>query len=263
MAVDKNINILLVEDSGSMRKMEMMILKKLGFSNIVEAEDGKESVTIVESGQVVDLVVSDWNMPNMNGFELLVWIRANDMVKDVPFLMATARGEKSQTKAAEDAGVSGMVPKPFTPADMSAKIEEVFDADKAVAEKAPAVRQPVITKDGKVSLNVSHIQITDHLILGVLKNLIERGEVNPKHFELTTHCQAGWNPVLQSLGKAEADAAFILAPIAMDMFNCDVPIKLVLLAHKNGSTFVRKKSSSNLSDIDFQEPLIARQYRSS
>ena len=92
---------------------------------------------------------------------------------------------------------------------------------------------------GKVRLRIAHIQITDHLILGALKHLIKNGDLTPRHFELETLCMPGWNPVQEALGKGTVDAACILAPMAMDLFNFGIPIKMVLLAHKGGSICVR------------------------
>ncbi|MCD4719232.1 MAG: ABC transporter substrate-binding protein, partial [Desulfobacula sp.] len=94
---------------------------------------------------------------------------------------------------------------------------------------------------GKVELNVAHIQITDHLALGALKHRIEQGDITPEHFDLTTSLKAGWNPIQEGLENGELDCAFVLAPIAMDLFAYDSPIKLVLFAHKNGSTFIRSR----------------------
>jgi chemotaxis signal transduction protein/ABC-type nitrate/sulfonate/bicarbonate transport system substrate-binding protein len=98
---------------------------------------------------------------------------------------------------------------------------------------------------GKLLLNVAHIQITDHLGLGVLKHLIATEKLRPQHFELETVCMPSWNPVQKTLENGEVDAAFILAPIAMDLFSFGAPIKLVLLAHKNGSIFVQKRNQAD------------------
>ena len=97
------------------------------------------------------------------------------------------------------------------------------------------------TIGGRVELNVAHIQITDHLALGALKHRIESGDVEPQHFDLTTTLKGGWNPIQEGLENGEIDCALVLAPIAMDLFAYDSPIKLVLFAHKNGSTFVRSR----------------------
>jgi len=88
-------------------------------------------------------------------------------------------------------------------------------------------------------LRVAHIQITDHLVLGVLKHMIKNGQLTPRHFELETLCMPGWNQVQEALAKGSVDAACVLAPIAMDLFNYGVPIKLILLVHKGGSICVR------------------------
>ena len=235
----KNTTILLVEDAAVMRKIEIKTLKSLGFENIIEAVDGEIAVTKLQENDKIDLIISDWNMPNKDGYELLVWVRGQDAYKDIPFLMATGQGEKKQEKKAVEAGVSSFVAKPFNTDELNQKIEEALGIQPEAEDDSQKQIQPKITKSGKVRLNVAHIQITDHLILGVLKHQIEKNEVTPRHFELETHCMAGWNPVQDALEKGTVDAAFILAPIAMDLFNFGTPIKLTLLAHKGGSIFVR------------------------
>jgi ABC-type nitrate/sulfonate/bicarbonate transport system substrate-binding protein len=96
-------------------------------------------------------------------------------------------------------------------------------------------------ENGKLRLKMAHIQITDHLILGVLKHLLDSGELEARHFALEPQCQPGWNPVQSSLEDGSVDGALILAPIAMDLFGHGIPIQLVLLAHKNGSICVRSR----------------------
>ena len=240
MAIDTSKKILLVEDSGATRKMEMMIIKKLGYSGTIEAVDGNEAVAVLESDQQVDLVISDWNMPNMDGLELLKWMRANPKFADTPFIMATGQGQKSQAAVAVEAGVSGMVPKPFSAEDLSNCIEEIEIHGK-VQERSGKAREIRKTADGKVIIEMAHIQITDHVVLGVLKYFLEKGEYLAKHFVLQTRRMPSWNPVAQGLEEGELDGALVLAPIAMDLYNYNVPIKLVLLAHKNGSIFVRNR----------------------
>lgn len=247
MPVEKNIAILLVEDSSIMRKMELNILKQLGFSNLLEAEDGQKAVEMMEGDLKVDLIISDWNMPNLDGYELLKWVRAHATRNTTPFIMATAQGEKKQVTLATEAGVSGLVPKPFNADDLLNKIETSFGGE-APVDEGPKEKAVVFTDDGKLRLKVAHIQITDHLVLGVLKHQIESGQVKPEHFVLETVCLPGWNPVQQKLEDGEVDAAFVLAPIGMDLFGFGVPIKLCLLAHKNGSIFVRKKTGNYSKD---------------
>ena len=244
----KNITILLVEDAAVMRKIELKTLKSLGFETIIEAADGEIAVAKLQENEKVDLIISDWNMPNKDGYELLVWVRGEEKFKHIPFMMATGQGEKKQEKKAVEAGVSSFVAKPFNEDELKSKIEEALGVNQETAEDVQQESRPKVTEAGKVRLNVAHIQITDHLILGVLKHLIEKNEVNPQYFELETHCMAGWNPVQEALEKGRVDAAFVLAPIAMDLFNFGTPIKLTLLAHKSGSIFVRSNQG------DYGEP---------
>ena len=93
-------------------KWKLKALKELGFTNIIEADDGEtcNSDTDMEQSDI-GLIISDWNMPQKSGYDLLVWVRANEKNKAIPFIMATARGEKKQTQMAVDAGVSNFVTK--------------------------------------------------------------------------------------------------------------------------------------------------------
>lgn len=241
MAIDNNIRILLVEDADTMRKMETKILSQVGFHNIVEAVDGRDAVEKLEGGEEIDLVISDWSMPNMDGLELLQWLRGREKFKDMPFLMATGHGDKEYVAKAIEGGANGVVAKPFTPEELKGCIEQAFGQEK---EKAPkAAEGPRVSGEGKLSLKMAHIQITDHLALGVLKHRIDQGIEKPAHFSLETHCMGSWNPVQGALENAEVDGAFILAPTAMDLFSYNVPLKLVLFAHRNGSICVRNSQN--------------------
>ncbi len=248
MEIDRMIKILLVEDSKMTRKLELKVLNELGFKNVIEADDGLTAITrLVEHGDT-QLIISDWNMPNKDGFELLKWVRSSDeSIKTIPFVMATARGEKKENARAAEAGVTSLITKPFGPPELNAVIEKIFGGSEAKDASAEKPERPRLSEAGKLLLNVAHIQITDHLGLGVLKNLIATNRIVPNNFDLTTHCMGGWNPVQQALESGEVDAAFVLAPIAMDLFGFGVPIKMVLLAHKNGSICVRKKTESKMS----------------
>jgi chemotaxis signal transduction protein/CheY-like chemotaxis protein len=237
MSIPKEITILLVEDAVTMRKIEINTLRSIGFTNIIEAGDGKIATEILQAQGSVDLVISDWNMPHMGGYELLVWMRQQEQFKDTPFLMATGQSDRSQAKSAMEAGANGLIAKPFGAAELLAKMEEAMGVKKASVQEENV--GPQVGASGKVRLRMAHIQITDHLILGVVKNWIDRGEVVPKHFELETECLPGWNPVQQALESGTVDGAFILAPIAMDLFNYGTPIKMVLFAHRSGSICVR------------------------
>ena len=237
----EELTVLLAEDAAVMRKIEVQTLNSLGFSNIIEAKNGEEAIAALDAQKQVDIIISDWNMPGKDGYDLLLWVRQSDAYKKIPFLMATGQSDKSQEQKALEGGVSSFVAKPFNATELMAKIQEAFGCGPSETEEKAPQREPEVTAEGKVRLKVGHIQITDHIILGVLKHLIESGELSPQHFELETECMAGWNPVQQALEEGAVDAAFILAPIAMDLFSYGTPIKLILLAHKNGSICVRNK----------------------
>ncbi len=236
MSLDKQMAILVVDDSGTMRMMFKKMLQEVGFENVIFAVNGVDGTEKLQEHKI-DLIISDWNMPEMDGLDFLKWVRQDEKCQDIPFIMATAQGDKKQQARAKKEGANGHVPKPFDAQQLKEKIEEAFGLKEDTPKKT---RKPKVV-DGKVRMKMGHIQITDHLALGVLKHQIQTGEVTPKHFELETLCMPGWNPIQESLEKGDIDGAFVLAPIAMDLFGFDVPIKLVLLAHKNGSIFVRSK----------------------
>ena len=237
MAVDPNIKIVVADDSGTMRIMFKQILNKAGFENLVMAVNGADGIEKVKA-EKPDLVISDWNMPQMDGLEFLQALRKTDKFKDLPFIMATAQSDKGQQIAIMEAGGNAHVPKPFDEEQISRAIEISFSGE-SDDEKPKTKQRQVI--GGRVELNVAHIQITDHLALGALKYRIEQGDVEPEHFDLVTSLKPGWNPIQEGLENGELDCAFVLAPIAMDLFAYDSPIKLVLYAHKNGSTFIRSR----------------------
>ncbi|RLC23177.1 MAG: multifunctional response regulator receiver/nitrate/sulfonate/bicarbonate ABC transporter substrate-binding protein [Deltaproteobacteria bacterium] len=237
MAVDPNIKIVVADDSGTMRIMFKQILNKAGFGNLVMAVNGADGIEKVKA-EKPDLVISDWNMPQMDGLEFLQALRKTDKFKDLPFIMATAQSDKGQQIAIMEAGGNAHVPKPFDEEQISRAIEISFSGE-SDDEKPKTKQRQVI--GGRVELNVAHIQITDHLALGALKYRIEQGDVEPEHFDLVTSLKPGWNPIQEGLENGELDCAFVLAPIAMDLFAYDSPIKLVLYAHKNGSTFIRSR----------------------
>ncbi|MBA3036656.1 MAG: response regulator [Desulfobacterium sp.] len=242
MAVDPKIKILLVEDAATMRKMEVKILKQLSFENILEAVDGDDAIHKIESEKNIQLIISDWAMPNKDGYELLRWLREHESYNNIPMIMATGQGDKEYVEKAIQGGANGVVAKPFTPEDLKAQIDKAFGIDQKKPKKADSGIK--VDKEGKVLLKIAHIQITDHLTLGVMKHMLETGKKNADHFKLETLCMPGWNPVQAALENDDVDAAFILAPIAMDLFNYGIPIKLVMFAHRNGSIFVRSKSKN-------------------
>ncbi|MCZ6556793.1 MAG: chemotaxis response regulator CheY [SAR324 cluster bacterium] len=127
MALDKYMNILVVDDFSTMRRIISNVLRQLGFDNIVEAEDGSKALQILES-ESVDFVITDWNMPQMSGLDLLKAMRASerDDLKDMPVLMVTAEALQDNIIAAAKAGVNNYIIKPFDAQTLSEKIEKIF-----------------------------------------------------------------------------------------------------------------------------------------
>lgn len=123
---DKNMKFLIVDDFSTMRRIIRNLLKELEFTNADEAEDGIAALAKLRGGNF-DFVVSDWNMPNMTGIELLRTIRADDTLKHLPVLMVTAEAKKENIIEAAQAGASGYVVKPFTAAVLEEKLNKIFD----------------------------------------------------------------------------------------------------------------------------------------
>lgn len=124
--VDKNLSFLVVDDFPTMRRIVRSLLKELGFSNVEEAEDGQDALNKLKAGSF-DFVVADWNMPNLDGMEMLKQIRADDGLKHLPVLMVTAEAKKENIIAAAQAGASGYVVKPFTAATLDEKMTKIFE----------------------------------------------------------------------------------------------------------------------------------------
>ena len=124
--MDKNIKILVVDDFATMRKVIRNLLKQVGYENIIEAEDGVLALRVLKS-QKLDLVISDWNMPNMTGLELLKAVRADEELKTTPFLMVTAEALQDNVIAAVKAGVSNYIVKPFTAEVLNDKITKILE----------------------------------------------------------------------------------------------------------------------------------------
>jgi len=123
---DPKIKFLVVDDFSTMRRIVRNLLKELGFANVDEAEDGVIALQKLQGGGF-DFVVSDWNMPNMDGLTLLQTIRAADNLKHLPVLMITAEAKKENIIAAAQAGASGYIVKPFTSATLSEKLQKIFE----------------------------------------------------------------------------------------------------------------------------------------
>ncbi len=125
MAYDTNMQVLVVDDFSTMRRIVKNILRQLGFVNIVEADDGTTAWEILQK-QKIDFIVSDWNMPIMTGIELLRKVREDAKLGELPFLMVTAEAQQENILEAAQAKVSNYIVKPFTADVMKKKIDKIF-----------------------------------------------------------------------------------------------------------------------------------------
>ncbi len=123
---DRSVKILVVDDFATMRKVVRNLLKQGGYDDIVEAEDGAMAFKTLKS-QKIDVVVSDWNMPNMSGLELLKAVRADAELAKTPFLMVTAEALQDNVVAAVKAGVNNYIVKPFTAEVLNEKIKKLVE----------------------------------------------------------------------------------------------------------------------------------------
>lgn len=127
--IDFSMKVLVVDDFSTMRRIVKNTLRQIGFTTIEEAEDGQKAYDRLVS-EKFDFVVSDWNMPNMTGIDLLRKVRATPKIKDIPFLMVTAEAKQENIVEAIKAGVSNYIVKPFTVATLDEKVRKIFK-DKA------------------------------------------------------------------------------------------------------------------------------------
>jgi two-component system chemotaxis response regulator CheY len=125
MAVDKNMNILLVDDYKTMLRILSNLMKQLGFNNLTEACDGKEALQKLKEKEF-GLVVSDWNMEPMSGYDLLIEVRKDARLKDLPFILVTAESKTENVIAAKKAGVNNYIVKPFNAATLKTKLTAVL-----------------------------------------------------------------------------------------------------------------------------------------
>ena len=123
---DPKTRFLVVDDFSTMRRIVRNLLKELGFANVDEAEDGAVALQKLKSSPY-DFVVTDWNMPNMDGLTLLQNIRRTPELKHLPVLMITAEATKENIIAAAQAGASGYIVKPFTAATLAEKLDKIFE----------------------------------------------------------------------------------------------------------------------------------------
>ena len=125
MAYDPNMRILIVDDFSTMRRIIKNILRQLDLNNVVEADDGTTAWEVLNKDHI-DFIISDWNMPQMTGIELLRKVRASEDFGHLPFLMVTAVAQQSNIIEAAQARVSNYIVKPFTAETMKQKIDKIF-----------------------------------------------------------------------------------------------------------------------------------------
>jgi two-component system chemotaxis response regulator CheY len=126
VVLKKDIKILVVDDFSTMRRIIKNLLKELGLTNVVEADDGATALPILKAGGI-EFLITDWNMPTMTGIDLLKHVRSDPNLRDIPVLMVTAEAKREQIITAAQAGVNGYVVKPFTAAVLKEKIDKIFE----------------------------------------------------------------------------------------------------------------------------------------
>ena len=120
------MKILVVDDSSTMRRIIKNTLQRLGYEDILEAEHGLEAWTILEANNDINVLITDWNMPEMNGLDLVKKVRAEQKYADMPIIMVTTEGGKAEVITALKAGVNNYIVKPFTPQVLKEKLEDVL-----------------------------------------------------------------------------------------------------------------------------------------
>jgi two-component system chemotaxis response regulator CheY len=126
MPADTKMHVLVVDDFATMRRIITNVLKQLGYETILEAEDGAKALQIMETERV-DFVITDWNMPQMSGLDLLMAIRASEDKKHIPVLMVTAEAMQENIVKAAQAGVNNYIIKPFDAKTLGEKINKIFE----------------------------------------------------------------------------------------------------------------------------------------
>jgi len=120
------MKVLVVDDSSTMRRIIVNTLSRLGYKDVVQGADGVEAWDALQKNSDIGVVITDWNMPNMNGLELVKKIRAEDRYEDVPIIMVTTEGGKAEVITALKAGVNNYIVKPFTPQVLKEKLQAVL-----------------------------------------------------------------------------------------------------------------------------------------
>jgi len=124
--MEKSMKILVVDDFSTMRRIIKNLLRDLGYNDTAEADDGSTALPMLKNG-TFDFLITDWNMPNMPGIDLLKAVRADEKLKSMPVLMVTAEAKRDQIVEAAQAGVNGYIIKPFTADTLREKIDKIFE----------------------------------------------------------------------------------------------------------------------------------------
>jgi len=130
--VDKNMKVLIVDDFSTMRRIIKNLMRDLGFSNTHEADDGLTALPMLKGGSY-DFLVTDWNMPGMQGIDLLKAVRSDPQLASLPVLLVTAEARREQIVEAAEAGVNGYIVKPFTAQTLKEKLDKIFERLAATA----------------------------------------------------------------------------------------------------------------------------------
>ncbi len=239
------MKILVAEDFKTTRRAQIRMLSELGYGEILEAGDGEAALQKLREEPDAGLIISDWNMPRCSGYDLLLAVRKDPKIRHIPFIIATAQGEIQQARKAIAAGANAFITKPFTREELGAALADVLRA-----------QSPKETISAVPRIRIAHLQITDHLVLGALVHQIREGQVQPERIEIEPRCMSSWNPAARALETGEVDGALILAPLALDMFANHAKIKLILFAHRSGSTCVcRRRQGTDQGPYPDQETL--------
>jgi two-component system chemotaxis response regulator CheY len=130
--MNQDMKILVVDDFSTMRRIIRNLLRDLGFNNTQEADDGATALPMLQK-EKFDFLITDWNMPGMQGIDLLKAVRADENLKSLPVLMVTAEAKKDQIVEAAQSGVNGYVVKPFTAETLKEKMDKIFERINAAA----------------------------------------------------------------------------------------------------------------------------------
>lgn len=205
------MRLMIVDDSTSMLKIIRTILKGLGYTDIAEAKDGDEAWEQLQEGGV-DLLITDWNMPNMSGLELVEKVRANPATAELPIIMSTSRNVKDDIIAAMQAGANNYVSKPYTPPQLEAKIEQVFKKLRAETQKKLVAAAPKLDLGPLINNSVKITLQDDFPFVALVEKTVDPNDLNrPENKEIAEYLDTTvkvLNQVNQQFPDAQVRYAF-------------------------------------------------------